>query len=247
MPDFARHLPPSAGLPRVLALDPAAALALPPGVQVLSADPAGLPSGSLDAIVGCTGPAGCARWLDLLRPGGRLILACAENSQTLIDALAGAGYIHCLVEPDGDLTLYRGERPPAGTPLERISTLSAQQPRPERLPPFLYLLISQTPNKPAWKIEPGETLHWRAATALGPHEARPVLLAFGSLVKAVAFMQPAVLARALAGVNKIGKFPARLVQSWGMPFTFNPTFDELRAAVLQAAVEVDPQAALADE
>jgi hypothetical protein len=247
MPDFAKHLPPSAGLPRVLALDAASAAALPPEAEATLAGPEGLRPGSFDAVVGFAGPAGCGRWLDLLRPGGRVILVAGEDPQTLLDALSGAGYIHCLVEPEGDLSLYRGERPPTGAPLDRIARLDSQPADLDRLPPFLYLLVSQTPNKPAWKIEPGEPIRWQAATAVNPRTGRTELLVFGSLVKAVAFMQPAVLARAAAGVNKIGKFPSALVRSWDLPFVLNPGFDEWRTAALQTTVDVDPQAAIAGE
>ena len=44
--------------------------------------------------------------------GGRLILTSAAGPETLLAALAAAGLIHCLVEPQGRLSLYRGERPP---------------------------------------------------------------------------------------------------------------------------------------
>lgn len=118
---------------------------------------------------------------------------------------------------------------------------------PGNLPPFLHLLVSQTPNRPAWKLGPGDEVHWLAASAIDPRIGRPVLLAFGSLVRAVAFMQPALLAKKISGVNKIGKFSSAVVRSWNVPFTLNAAFDEWREAVIELTVEVDPHAAARDE
>ena len=67
-------------------------------------------------------------------------------------------------------------------------------------------------RKPAWKLTPGERVEWRAATVEVPGMGRR-LLAFSALVKAVAYMQPAVLAGAISGVNKVAKFSAAAAAS----------------------------------
>jgi hypothetical protein len=248
---FAKHLPPSAGLPCVLALDERAASELPAEITVTQTWSNGE---QFDAIVGYTPPHDLARWLPLLRPGGRLILANAVASEEALVALTDAGYIHCLVENHAGLVLYRGERPPRGSSAERIQA-AAGSPLPmaegARLSregvrefPFVFLLITQTPNKPAWKLAPDEKLEWRAATVLDPATSQPALLAFTSLVKAVAFMQPAVLAQFLNGVNKVGKFRAEAAQAWPLPLIVNPAFDHWRTAALGPRLTVDARTAI---
>jgi hypothetical protein len=217
--------------------------------------------GAFDAVAGPQAPAPeeLAALGRQLRPGGRLILTHTGPVEDLLAALAATGFIHCLAEPYGAVNLYRGERPPQGSSLERLQTLSSAPDAapanrtPLELPitdgrsissPYLFLLITQTPNKPAWKLTPGERLEWRALTALDPSNAAPVLLAFSSLVKAVAFMQSAILARAIAGVNKVGKFPASAAQAWALPLAVNPDFEAVRHLVLGAPFEVDSGAAV---
>mgnify|MGYP000999438843 CR=1 FL=1 len=243
---FAKHLPPSAGRPRVLALDAASADGLPPDVAVVRDLAA---PGLFDAIVGWSGAADLADCLQRLRPGGRLILAAPAAPETapeeagaaLLAALAEAGYIHCLVEPQAAGSLYRGERPPPGTPLERVRA-AANTETAGAAGPYLFLLVQQSPNKPAWRLEPGETLTWRAATLVDPGTGQPVLAAFTSLVKAVAFLQPAVLAGFLSGVNKVGQFPS--TAAWDLPVLVNPRFEDWRTARLGPWHSVDPRAAV---
>lgn len=55
-------------------------------------------------------------------------------------------------------------------------------------------------------------------------------MAFTSLVKAVAFMQPAVLAGLIHDVNQMGKFRRETVEAWGRPVLVNPALDDLRGA-----------------
>jgi hypothetical protein len=108
----------------------------------------------------------------LLRAGGRLILASStQTPQQLLNELTAAGFIHCLVESDDGLTLYRGERPPLGGPVERTEALASAAPSETSLPSlanlrFVFLLVAQTPNKPAWRLTAGETITWQAATVL---------------------------------------------------------------------------------
>ncbi len=250
---FAKHLPPSSEQPRVLALSDAVADELRDRVELTfgAARTGTLPPGQLDAVVGYAAPEQIPILGRLLRPGGRLILATHADSQRLLDALTHAGFIHCLVEPVGDLTLYRGERPPEGGPLQRLETLSTSfeslYPATGHRPPSLFLLVTQSPNKSAWKLSPDEKLEWRAVTLLDPATGLPALLAFSSLVKAVAFMQAAILARMITGVNKVAKFKAEVAQSWELPMILNPAFDNVRSVPLGPAYHVDPQMAVMGE
>ncbi len=259
---FAQHLPPSAGLPRVLALDGATAQALDSLAQVTPAlDPTALPAGPFDAIAGPAAPDQLGALGQRLRPGGRLILTHPASPEALLAALTGAGLIHCLVEPRGPFSLYRGERPPAGTSVERLQTLAAEGPSTPATPTlpghplpitsygsiksaYIFLLVAQSPNKPAWKLAPGEPITWRAATVLPAGGPPPVLLVFTSLVKAVACMQGAVLAGQLAEVNKVGKFPVTAAEAWAVPLTVNPAFDAIRDLAPGPAWEVDPRTAI---
>jgi hypothetical protein len=236
---FAKHLPPSAEVPRVLALDEASAQSLPEEVEVTRT---GREGEQFDAIVGYASPETVARWQPHLRPGGRLILVDVAPAESLLTALTRAGYIHCLVEPHGELCLYRGERPPLGNSVERLGALVAPLVSPAA--PFICLLVTQTPNKPAWKQAADEKLAWQAATVIDPATSAPVLLAFTSLVKAVAFMQSAVLAQFIVGVNKVVKFPAEAAATWKTGYVLNPEFDRVRGWQRGPQWTVDPQAAI---
>jgi hypothetical protein len=247
---FAKHLPPSAGSPRVLALDDSAAAELPAEVERIDAGRRrSLAPGQLDAVAGYAAPDQIKALVPLLRPGGRLILAQRAGTwpaASLLAALTSAGLIHCLVEPVGEAILYRGERPQAGSSVERVPSLAAPS-APSTLPRFVFLLVTQTPNKPAWKLDPAERVEWRAATLLDPTTGEPALLAFSSLVKAVAFMQAAILAGWIEGVNKVGKFRAQAARRWELPLRLDPAFDEVRSDALGPPFGVDSQAALTGE
>jgi len=292
---FARHLPPSAEWPRVLALDPQAGAELAGLAEITTArGPGDWPAGPFDAIAGPAAPDQLAALRQRLRPGGRLILTDPSAPETLLAALAAAGLIHCLVEPQASLSLYRGERPPEGSPLERHQPLAAANPAnttsnyelpvPNDILPitkyelpipnyelpitnyasltnyelpitnyasvttrYLFLLITQTPNKPAWKLAPDERVTWRAATVVPRPGAPPVLLAFSSLVKAVAYMQAAVLAQRLAGVNKVGKFPAAAMPAWPLLLALNSSFEQTRELEAGPPFEVEAQTAITVE
>jgi hypothetical protein len=247
---FARHLPPSAELPHVLALDPATAAELAAPAHVTTAtDLAAAPPGPYDAIAGrrLATPAELAQMAQRLRPGGRLILAAPAEPQALLAALSGAGLIHCLVETEGALTLYRGERPPEGGSLARAQKLASAGPAAPAAPRFLFLLVTQTPNTPAWKLAPGERVTWHAATLIVAGQAEPRLLAFSSLAKAVAFMQPAILAGAIIGVNKVAKFPAASAAAWPLTPLLNARFEELRTAAPGPPLPIAPDLAITGE
>lgn len=258
---FAKHLPPSAGLPRVLALDQAAAAELA-GLAQISTPPVpdDWPAGPFDAVVGSGAPEQLETLRQRLRPGGRLILAHVAAPAALLAALTQAGLIHCLVEPHGPVSLYRGERPPEGSSLERHQKLAAASPadptssyqllvaNDSSLPtPFIFLLVSRTPNKPAWKLAPGEAVAWRAATIIPAAGAQPVLLAFSSLVKAVAYMQGAVMDGRLAGVNKVGKFRAETRHDWPLPLALNSDFEQMRDLEAGPLFDLDPQTAISGD
>src|SRR5258706_15403642 len=74
---FAKHLPPSAGLPRVLVLGPAAAAELAGLVQMVVAAPGAddWPAGPFVSISGPPAPDQLLVLIQRLRPGGRLILS----------------------------------------------------------------------------------------------------------------------------------------------------------------------------
>jgi hypothetical protein len=245
---FAKHLPPSAGLPRVLALDAGAAAELAGLAEVTLAG--GEAQGTYDAIAGPAAPEALPQLAERLRPGGRAILTADAEPEPLLAALEQAGFIHCLVETAGGVTLYRGERPPSGSPVARIRaaagpagglTLAAPA---DIKTPYVFLLVTQTPNKPAWKLGPDERVTWQAATICSPGTSAPALLAFSSLLKAVAFMQAAILAGEIAGVNKVGKFPAAAARGWPMPLALNPAFEAVSGLAAGAPCEVDPRTAI---
>jgi hypothetical protein len=230
-------------VPRVLALDAQTAAELAGQAQVtLAHSPDDLPAGPFDAIAGPAEPEQLAALSNRLRPGGRLILTHVADPQPLLVALAEAGLIHCLVEPHELLCLYRGERPPDGSPTERLQTLAISS--QANLASNIFLLVFQTPNKPAWKLAPGERVEWRAATLLPTAGAQPVLLGFSSLVKAVAYLQGAVMAQRLVGVNKVAKFPAAAVQGWTLPVALNPEFERTRDLQAGPLFELDPLTAV---
>lgn len=245
---FAKHLPPSANQPRVLALEADSAANLPPEIEltVLPDVPA---MAEFDAIVGTTSEPPLPDFYKLLRPGGRLILAAQGGSaDSLLKNLTAAGFIHCLVETENGVTLYRGERPPLGNTTTRLAslTIASSQPQIQNLK-FIYLLVAQTPNKPAWKLLPDETIQWQAATVLDAQTHSTVLLAFSSLVRAVNFMQPAVLAGKFKGINKVGKFASEIAQQWELPLLLNSSFEELHTTMPGEFFDVDPQVAITGE
>ncbi len=256
---FAPHLPPSAALPIVLALDPQAEAALASYVEGGSglgepgqAVSAPAEARNVDAILACRWPEDLAASRDRLRPGGRLIVLLSNTTSELdhgerrLAELNHHGYIHCLIEslPDGGW-LCRGERPPIHSGGQRLggltSSIEAGSAR------ALVVLVKQSPNKPTWRLEPGERRVWEAARLIDPATGQPALLAFTSLVKAVAFMQLAVLAGLLTGINKTGRYTLEQIESWGLPVVVNPAFEDWRNASVAEPVRIDPAQSLASE
>ena len=247
-----KHLPPSAATLRLLDVNGAAAAALSEHRADLEVKVgAATEENSFDAVVAYGEPLdddllGMA--LFALRAGGRLIVIDpqGEPSSAQVKRLESAGYIRILVEemlPTG--VLMRGEKP--HTTDDTMARIQSVADRDATLVNFrgryLYLLIRQTPNKPIWSLKPGEAFEW-LAVALADENNDLHLLAFTSLPKAVAFMQPAVISGDIQDVNKVVKFNRTKMQDW--PMLINPPMDILdqQAVVL---VPVDPASAEAPD
>jgi hypothetical protein len=186
----------------------------------------------------------------VLRPGGRLIAVDPhdEPSAARVRQLENAGYIRILVEElptdAGIGVLLRGEKPHVtDDTLARIQSVAAQDDaQAEFRGRYAHLLIRQTPNKPVWALQPGETVEWHAVAVVDG--GSPALLVFSSLPNAVAFMQPAVLAGTIKDVNKVAKFSSAAAQNWRL--VINPSLESLdgREIVL---VSIDPALAEAPD
>lgn len=255
-----KHLPPSAASLRLLDVGGAAGAVLVEkradlDIQRVSADPDSwtIAPDSFDAVVAYD------RLLDTpllraaltaLRPGGRLIVmdSRGEVSEIPVKTLESAGYTRILVEigaecplPTG--VLMRGEKPHTTTDtLERIQQVAEHDHNALTLDDFrgkyVHLLVIQTPNKPVWAMGADDRYRWQAVTVDG------ALLAFSSLPKAVGFMQPAVVAGQITGVNKVAKFSRATAQTWPQPVLLNPTLDVLND---RALVYLDIDSATAEE
>jgi len=165
--------------------------------------------------------------------------------QQMADYLTGAGFARVLTERavEGFGILSRGEKPyPNLTTVERIAQTADKDGASDELQAidsaalptigrgrFVFLLVKQTPDKPAWAVQPGESLRWDAAMVTDQgNQNRPYLLAFTSLPKAVEFMQPAVTSGLLIGINKVAKFDKAVAPRWSSDALLNPPFDVLR-------------------
>lgn len=242
---MAKHLPPSASALQLLDLDGFSGAQLAESradLEIRHVDPADIarrdvPHDSIDAVVACdidlTSQLLQACFL-ALRPGGRFIAAHSREtvSEARLNQLREIGYVRILIEPALDEIglLIRGEKPHSTTDTaERIRSVAGADSDSLDLSaykrPYIHLLIQQRPNKPVWKLAPGETPTWRAAALAA--DSGPVLLGFSSLPKAVGFVQRAVLARRIRDINKVGKFSRATVaaQSWAV--RLNPTLDSL--------------------
>jgi ubiquinone/menaquinone biosynthesis C-methylase UbiE len=166
----------------------------------------------------------------------------------MAEHLTGAGFARVLSEwaAEGYGVLSRGEKPyPNLSTVERIAKTAAldetgdetgtsgafQLLTAEELSTsrgrFVFLLVRQKPDKPAWAIKPGEPIHWQAAV-VNDLAGKPYLVAFSSLAKAVEFMQPAVTSGYLVGINKVAKFDKVIAPQWGIDLLFNPAFEALQ-------------------
>ncbi len=261
-----KHLPPSASTLHIIDIDGAAGDILTAAradlhVTTVEGDPAAwiIEADSFDAVVAYN-RAGDIRMMDTalraLRPGGRLIVVDAngEPAADQVGILENAGYTRILVEtgiecplPIG--ALIRGEKPhTTDDTLARVKVASDSD--ADLLDwdtyngRYIYLLVQQTPHKPAWTMTPDDVIEWKAA-ALDSGRGM-VMLAFSSLPKAVAFMQPAILNRLIAGVNKVAKFSRETAQTWITPLTINLTDSALTGKTLMW-IDLDPATAEASD
>lgn len=260
---MAKHLPPSSSNLRLLDVNGAAGdvLAISRAdleVVKVHESPADwqLEPESIDAVVAFNHslqPDLLHATLSALRPGGRLIImeTSGEPGEERVDMLEKAGYTRILVEsgiecplPTG--VLMRGEKPHSTEDtFERIQQVAEQDDDAQSLVEYrgkyVHLLVKQTPNKPVWALEAGETLYWQALMVNG------ALLAFSSLPKAVGFMQPAVVSGKIKDVSKVAKFSKRATQTWTLPVLLNPTVELLDGHPI-TLIEIDPATAeTADE
>lgn len=197
---------------------------------------------------------------DALRPGGRLIVIdpIADPSAEWVTQLEAAGLTRILVEtavecplPTG--VLIRGEKPHrTDDTLARIDVVAAQEREATSWSAFrgryAHVLVAQTPNKPVWALAPDELITWRGVLAVRAEQPAR-LLVFSSLPNAVHFMQRAVLAGAVQGVNKVAKFNIEIAREWLSPILLNPAFEALQveSATFQAALPLEPTTAVLGE
>jgi hypothetical protein len=229
---IAKHLPPSADRVRICALDAparawAGALAAAHFVGVVD-------TGECDATL-------ASRLRSIapvkLRPGGRAIFLLADERRSLSEVAAimqHAGFTRILTESvlDGAFILARGEPIAAASPDrnaeaarlgEGLRVAQAGDP----LPRYLHLLVHQEPPSRGWEQPDLQSVTWHAATVRDMAQDRSVLLGFSSLVKAVAFMKPAVLAGAIPDINRLPRYRGEQVAGWGMAVLLNPAFEVL--------------------
>ncbi len=261
---MAKHLPPSSSTLRLLDLDGRsgdllAALRSDLEIRHLPANEIGeqelLPD-AFDAVVALDvelSDTVLAIALKALRSGGRFIALQSRGtvSQSHLRQLRDHGFARILIEPALDELglLIRGEKPhTAANTLQRIQSVASGDSDSLELSRYhgryIHLLIQQRPNKPVWKLSPGERISWRAAAI--ERDSSLVLLAFSSLPKAVGFMQPAVLAGVVKDINKVGKFSLAAVQAWDWDITLNPSADSICGEAL-IYIDIDPALAEAPD
>lgn len=187
--------------------------------------------------------------LNALRPGGRLIVMATNGDpdESRVKTLEQYGYTRILVETGAECplpvgVLMRGEKPHVTDDTNaRVRVAADQDGDSQSLDDFngrfVHLLIRQSPNKPAWAIRADEPVTWEAVTLGG------ALLAFSSLPKAVAFMQPAVLSGKIQDVTKVAKFSKDTARAWPLALRLNPAPDILDAGATVDTLVVDPDTA----
>lgn len=259
---MAKHLPPSSSTLRLLDLGGGAGsllAAIRPdlGVQMVNLqNEAPLPGeDSNDAVVALGGQLDTSllrQVLTALRPGGRLIFVdpAGHPGPEWVDLLERSGYTRILVEAalESGGVLARGEKPHREPhTVDRIQQVAAQDESIDFSAykgRFVYLLIRQTPNKPAWALKPGETVEWQAAAVTGANG--PTLLVFSSLPRAVAFMQPAVLAGIVRDIHKIAKFSRAIASGWTCDLLLNPDLDAVAGRTI-TLLDIDAASAEAPD
>jgi hypothetical protein len=214
---------------------------------------AALPPGRLDSIgmIGTLNAALLRAALYALREGGRLIVVdpAGTADARAVAMLGVAGYNRILAEPVPGGALLRGEKPHASADtLARIRVAArADQPRDDLAGfrgRFVHVPVRQTPNKPVWALKPDDVLTWEGITVM--REGAPALIAFSSLPNAVAFMQRAVLADAIVGVNKVAKFTRETAETWPVRVLLNPLMSDLPGEAFGTHA-LDPASAITGE
>jgi hypothetical protein len=262
--EIAKHLPPSASSLQLVDVNGGAGEVLAElrgDLQVItvSQDAAwDLPANSVDAVVAfgdALDERGLKLALDALRPGGRLIMTDpdGEVSAAKVDTLEGAGYTRILVDVGAECpmplgVMMRGEKPHiTEDTLERVQGVAEKDDVHTDLQTYkgryIHLLIQQTPNKPVWALKPNEKVEWQAVVL---DDAQPTLLAFSSLPRAVAFMQPAVMTGQVKDINKVAKFSKETALTWTLPVLLNPDVSALEGRRI-ARVSIDPDTAEAPD
>ncbi|NDJ86260.1 MAG: hypothetical protein GYB66_10270 [Chloroflexi bacterium] len=205
-----------------------------------------------------------ARAWHALRSGGRLILFTRlgqeDSLREAASHLQNAGFSRILTEhsTDGLAILSRGEKPypEAVTPTERLAQNVPYSAAPQVIQAaglaklrgrYIYLLVRQRPEGPAWRIQPHE-IEWEAITACRDG-TEAALIAFSSLPRAVRFMQNAVVANAIQGVNKIPKFRKDVAGEWSLSILLDPNWEDFIAEkrVFERTIKVDPDSAEAPD
>jgi ubiquinone/menaquinone biosynthesis C-methylase UbiE len=219
---------------------------LRPGGRLILLDPAkrGFPFSILRHIRTPKAALSLILWQTFARLNQRFTLE--EAAEELRDA----GFARILAElrVEGYGVLSRGEKPyPVRNTLERMQSTATRDDPVSLLPErgrFVFVLVHQSPDKPAWALRHGEPIRWDAAML--ETENQPVLLLFTALPKAVAFMQPAVTSGFLQNINKVGKFDKTMVAHWGVDLLVNPSFEAVqgRYTLSEARLNVDPQVAI---
>ncbi|MGH2592035.1 MAG: hypothetical protein ACRDGG_00815 [Anaerolineae bacterium] len=229
---IARHLPPSADHVRVRPLDTparawATALTTEHFVRLCEEGECDAALAADLALVSQVG----------LRPGGRAIVLLSGETRSLSDLaaiLSEAGFARILIEPvlDGAFVLARGE------PRSDVADRSAEIAAPgvdltvarsvQPLPRYLHLLVHQEPPSRGWEQPDPASITWDAVAVRKKATGESMLLGFSSLVKAVAFMKPAVLAGTIPNINKMPRYRGETVAGWGAPVMLNPAFEVLR-------------------
>jgi len=249
---IAKHLPPSADRVRVYPLDAQArewahALAEEHFAEVCE-------EGECDAALGAD--------LSLLsqvalRPGGRAIFLLHRETRSLPELgaiLATASLTRILTEAvlDGEYVLARGE-PRSGEPerngviLSSPDTAMVLVPAGKPLPRYVHLLIHQYPPSRGWEQPDLASVAWDALTVRYGTTGQLALLGFTSLVKAVAFTKPAVLAGVIQHIDKMPRYPGKVVAQWGVSVLMNSAFERLREDARyefgSAPLRIDPRLA----
>lgn len=260
-----KHLPPSASQLRLLDVGGVAGVILAQKRPDLAIIPVSLSTSdwqqqpeSIDAVVAYD------YWferetlqtiLETMRSGGRFIVVLPHGSpgKSYVERLEASGYTRILVESaiDQQGILVRGEKPhQTNDTRQRIEQVATQDANQQDLQTFkgryVHLLIQQQPNKPAWKLTQSDKITWQAVALHPELDILPTLLAFTSLPKAVAFMQPAVMQGIIRNVNKVGKFRRDIAQLWENPVWLNPTLEQISREVVQF-VPIDPETAEAPD